>query len=80
MPQLYDTFSFDATTLGSGEALAAVFSATHSLRHAAVHRLPTSLRGIEKMLKNAMNLATGLQDTQRQCKLHNILMEFRNPR
>lgn len=30
------------------------------------------------MLKNAVNLATALQDTERQCKLHNILTEFRN--
>ena len=30
------------------------------------------------MLKNAVNLATALQDTERQCKLHRVLMEFRN--
>ena len=29
------------------------------------------------MLKNALNLATALQDTQRKDKLHDILMEFR---
>ena len=48
----------------------------HPLRHAAVHRLRTSVKGIERMLKNALNLATALQDTQRKCKLHDILMEF----
>ena len=77
IPERFDTFSFDATALGSGEALRAVFLATHPLRHAAVHRLRTSVRGIERMLKNALNLATALQDTQRKCKLHDILEDFR---
>ena len=77
IPQRFDTFSFDATTLGSREALKTVFVATHPLRHAAVHRLRTSVKGIERMLKNALNLATALQDTQRKDKLHDILMEFR---
>ena len=77
IPQRFHTFSFDATSLDSGEALTAVFLATHPLRHAAVHRLRTSVKGIERMLKNALNLATALQDKQRKCKLHDILMDFR---
>lgn len=78
IPQRFDAFSFDATTLGSREALTAVFAATHSLRHAAVHRLRTSVKGIERMLKHAVNLATALQDTERQSTLHGILKELRN--
>ncbi|CAF9925348.1 MAG: hypothetical protein ALECFALPRED_003121 [Alectoria fallacina] len=77
IPKRFDTFSFDATSLGSEEALTAVFLASHPLRHAAVHRLRTSVKGIERMLKSALNLATALQDTQRKCKLQDILMDFR---
>ena len=78
IPRRFDTFSFDATSLGSGEALRAVFLATHPLRHAAVHRLHTSVRGVERMLENALNMVTALKDAPRKCKLHNILEDFRS--
>lgn len=77
IPQRFDAFSFDATSLGSGAALSAVFQATHPLRHAAVHRLHTSVKGIERMLRNALDLATALQDIPRGCKLLDVLMAFR---
>lgn len=77
VPQRFDTFDFDATALGSREALSEVFRATHPLRHAAVHRLRTSVKGIERMLKHALNLATALQDTQCKNKLQDILEDFR---
>ncbi|KAF6239390.1 hypothetical protein HO173_002652 [Letharia columbiana] len=77
IPKRADASSFDAKILGSGEALTAVFQATHPLRHAAVHRLRTSVKGIEKMLRNALKLATALQDTPRKRKLHDILVAFR---
>ena len=78
IPRRFDTFSFDATSVGSGEALRAVFSATHPLRHAAVHRLHTSVRGVERMLENALKLVTALNDTPRKSKLHDILGDFRS--
>ena len=78
IPRRFDTFSSDATSLGSGEALHAVFLATHPLRHAAVHRLHTSVRGVERMLENALNMVTALKDTPRKCKLHDILEDFRS--
>ena len=78
IPSRFDTLSFDAISLGSGEALRAVFSATHPLRHAAVHRLHTSVRGVERMLENALNMVTALKDTPRKCKLHDILEDFRS--
>ena len=78
IPRRFDTFSSDATSLGSGEALRAVFLATHPLRHAAVHRLHTSVRGLERMLENALKMVMALKDTPREGKLHNILEKFRS--
>lgn len=78
IPSRFDTFSFDATSLGSGEALRAVLLATHPLRHAAVHRLRTSVRGLERMLENALKMVRALKDTPREGKLHDILKKFRS--
>ena len=78
IPRRFDTFSSDATTLGSGEALRAVFLATHPLRHAAVHRLHTSVKSVERMLENALKMVTALKDTPRTSKLHDILEDFRS--
>ena len=78
IPRRFDTFSSDATSLGSGEALRAVFLATHPLRHAAVHRLHTSVKSVERMLENALNMVTALKDTPRTCKLHDILENCRS--
>ena len=78
IPPRFDTLSSDATSLGSGEALRAVFSATHPIRHAAVHRLYTSVRGIERMLENALKMVTALKDTPREGKLHDLLEKFRS--
>ena len=76
IPSRFDTLSFDATSLGSEEALRAVFLATHPLRHAAVHRLHTSVKGLERMLENALKMVTALKDTNREGKLHDILEKF----
>lgn len=77
IPKRFANLSSEATSLESEETLAAVFLATHPLRHAAVHRVHTSVKGVDSMLNNALNLATVLQDTQRKCRLHNLLMDFR---
>ena len=77
IPQRFASLSSEASSLESEEAITAVILATHPLRHAAVHRLRTSVKGVDRMLKNALNLVTALQDTQRKCRLHNLLMDFR---
>ena len=68
--------SIAATTCESGVALAEALQATHRLRHAAVHRLPTSVKGIERMLQDALNLALVLKDRERIIKLDYILTDF----
>lgn len=77
IPKRSATLSSEATSLESEEAITAAFLATHPLRHAAVHRLRTSVKGVDRMLKNALNLATALQDTRRKCRLHDLLQNFR---
>ncbi len=76
LPRLFGSISVAATTCESGEALAEALKATHQLRHAAVHRLPTSVKGIERMLQNSLDIATALQDQKRKIKLNHILMDF----
>ena len=77
LPRLFIRINVAATTFQSVEALTQAFQATHQLRHASVHRLPTSAKGIEGMLQNALNLATALQDQGRMIKLCKILMDFK---
>lgn len=76
LPGLFGFISYAATTCDSGEALAAALEATHQLRHTAVHRFPTCVNAIERMLQDAMNLATALQDQKRMVTLNRILMDF----
>ena len=76
IPQRFGKLSIDATRLDSREALAQVLQATHSLRHAAVHRLPTSGKGIEKMLNNALALVKALNDTGRIFKMEDVLKQL----
>ena len=76
LPRLFGSISNAATICESGEALAEALKATHQLRHAAVHRLPTSVKGIERMLQNALDLATALQDQECMAKLDSIFMDF----
>lgn len=76
LPRRFGALSVAATDCESGGALADTFRATHQLRHAAVHRLPTSVKGIERMLQNALNLATSLHDKERMIKLNTIHMDF----
>lgn len=76
LPRQFGALSVAATDCESGGALADTFRATHQLRHAAVHRLPTSVKGIERMLQNALNLATSLHDKERMIKLNTIHMDF----
>lgn len=76
LPQYFGSISVAATSLGSSVALAKALQATHQLRHAAVHRLPTSVKGIERMLQCGLDLATALKDQECMIKLNNILKDF----
>ena len=76
VPQRFSELHNDATTLDSGTVLARTLRATHNLRHAAVHRLPTSARGLEKMLQSALDLVKSLCDTQTVFKIEHILKTF----
>lgn len=51
---------------------------TQILRHAAVHRLPTSAAGMLKMLDAAIDYATALQDTSRATAIQNIRRKLSN--
>ena len=66
----------EATSLESADSLKSALVATHQLRHAAVHRLPTSAKGIGKMLGHALFLANALRDTNTTFKLDALLCEF----
>jgi hypothetical protein len=49
--------------------------ATNRLRHTAVHRLPTTSRGVEKLVLSAMGLVKVLQDPLRTSQLKEIHLE-----
>lgn len=76
LPKRFGKLNTDATALESSGALKETLKATHMLRHAAVHRVPTSAKGIEKMLKSALNLAKALRDTRTGFKIEHILKDF----
>ncbi|KAH9213623.1 hypothetical protein DL95DRAFT_447010 [Leptodontidium sp. 2 PMI_412] len=53
-----------------------VFFSTNVLRHTAVHRLPTTARGIQKMIQSASRLAQTLGDQSRASELENLHLEL----
>ena len=77
LPQRFDEIGAEATNLDSAESLTVALRATHPLRHAAVHRLATSVKGIEEMLESASQLAKALRDTPRVLKLETLLLDFK---
>ena len=56
----------------AGKSIAEVLLGTSALRHSAVHRLPTSVTGILKMLHAAESFAEALDDSKRAEKLVEI--------
>ena len=58
--------------------MTSMLSGTHSLRHAAVHRLPSGTKSIEGMLQNAISLVKALQDTPATIKLEALLSDFQS--
>ncbi|OKL62443.1 hypothetical protein UA08_02580 [Talaromyces atroroseus] len=60
-----------------GEAsLNEILFATHKLRHTAVHRLPTTCRGVEALIKSAIILAETLQDPLRTAQLEDLRLDI----
>ena len=76
LPPRFQHISNSATSLESGHALKYALVTTHPLRHAAVHRLPTSAKGIQKMLDNALYLIKALYDTPSAFKLDAVRTDF----
>jgi hypothetical protein len=64
-----------ATKAKDAESLVQTLLATSSLRHSAVHRLPTSAVGILKMVDAALAFTEVLQDTERATKVWKIKNE-----
>ena len=59
-----------------GKSIIEVLFETDSLRHSAVHRLPTSAAGILNMFNAAINFAEALKDTERAKKVADIKKEL----
>ena len=76
LPRMLGKIKGEATSLESADSLKSALVATHQLRHAAVHRLPTSAKGIKKMLGQALFLVNALHDTAITFKLDALLSEF----
>ena len=60
----------------SGVPLDELFRSTSSLRHSAVHRLPTNAKSIDRMILSALNLAKTLRDSSRAKKLEVLHFEL----
>ncbi|KAH8666324.1 hypothetical protein BX600DRAFT_269678 [Xylariales sp. PMI_506] len=53
-----------------------ILLATDALRHSAVHRLPTTITGIQELVKSGVDLAIMLGDDARASKLESICEEL----
>ena len=60
----------------AGKSIAEVLFGTSTLRHSAVHRLPTSAVGIVKMLSAAITFAEALKNSKRAEKIAEIRMQL----
>jgi hypothetical protein len=62
-----------AHALATGTSnLNGILLATHRLRHTAVHRLPTTARGISELIGAALKCAEALQDSVRALQLEEL--------
>ncbi len=59
------------TDFGSGEARG-MLTAVSNLRHTAVHRLPTTARGVSQLLESAVKLMQVLEDGLRAAQLEEL--------
>lgn len=53
-----------------------VLFSTHKLRHSAVHRLPTTARGVNQLIESALRLTETLQDHVRAAQLEELHSEI----
>lgn len=80
LPFKFAEIDADATSLESWDDLLEALKAISPLRHAAVHRLPTSVKGVEQMLDKALHLVQVLHDDIRTSKMETIVEDFRASR
>ncbi|KAF1979850.1 hypothetical protein BU23DRAFT_637267 [Bimuria novae-zelandiae CBS 107.79] len=60
----------------SGFPLNEILFSTHKLRHSAVHRLPTTARGVSQLVESALRLTETLQDHLRAAQLEELHSEL----
>jgi len=60
----------------SGSSLNDVLLSTNKLRHTAVHRLPTTARGVGQLIQSAVKLAETLQNSLRTAQLEELHYEI----
>ncbi|EAS29334.3 uncharacterized protein CIMG_08080 [Coccidioides immitis RS] len=60
----------------TGPPLRDILSSAHRIRHTAVHRLPTTARGISQLVETAVNYTETLQDSVRSLKLDELHNEI----
>ena len=60
----------------NGSPLNEVLFSTHKLRHTAVHRLPTTARGINQLIEFAVKFTETLQDSVRATQLEELQREI----
>lgn len=70
----------DGFCAGHGPLSESLIYSTDRLRHAAVHRLPTTAEGVQQMVLSAAKFATALNDTVRAARLHQMHRELENSR
>ncbi|OHE97565.1 hypothetical protein CORC01_07180 [Colletotrichum orchidophilum] len=63
-------------TTPAGTSIKEVLVRTHQLRHTAVHRLPTTARGVSQHLRAALKVAKCLQDVSRAAQLEELMSEI----
>lgn len=67
-----------AITIVGEASLSQVLAETHKLRHAAVHRLPTTAREIGKFIIAALHLVQALQDSKRVSQFDELHHKMQN--
>ncbi|KAK1634019.1 hypothetical protein BDP81DRAFT_433553 [Colletotrichum phormii] len=62
-------------TTPAGTSIKEVLFRTHQLRHTAVHRLPTTARGVNQHLRAALRVVETLQDVSRAAQLEDLVSD-----
>lgn len=76
LDDLSDKLPADAISNKSKIPLHTIFVSTTPIRHSAVHRPPTSAKGIQEMIQSAIQLAVTLGDTTRSASLELVKASF----